>query len=126
VLCETKPRLMERNSEWYHLGLSFHFVIDATRWSIAGTRKETDVKKLITGKYIRLWLFVFALSRCALAQVVPVSNLEELYSAVNNPANAGATLWNLLAHSHRSVWHTPPQRRPDRVPDGYVVDRCGR
>jgi len=50
------------------------------------------VKKLISGKYIRLWLFVLALSRCVLAQVVPVANVEELYSVVNNPANAGATL----------------------------------
>jgi hypothetical protein len=50
------------------------------------------VKKLNSAKHIRLWLFVLALSRCVVAQVVPVSNVEELYNAVNNPANAGATL----------------------------------
>ena len=50
------------------------------------------MKKLISGKYMRLWLFLVALSRCALAQVVPVSNVEELYSEVNSPSNAGATL----------------------------------
>src|SRR5262249_22109115 len=67
----------------------------ASRFMHAGfadTRKEMNVKKLISAKYIRLWLFVLALSRCVLAQVVPVSNVEELYTAVNNPANAGATL----------------------------------
>lgn len=50
------------------------------------------MKKLISSKCIRLWLFLLASSRCVRAQLVPVPNVEELYSAVNNPANAGATL----------------------------------
>jgi hypothetical protein len=37
-------------------------------------------------------LIVFGLSRDARAQTITVSNVEELYSAVNNPANAGATV----------------------------------
>ena len=43
-------------------------------------------------RYILMCLFVFALSREALAQSIPVNTVEELYAAVNNPANAGATL----------------------------------
>ena len=37
-------------------------------------------------------LIALTLSHVAIAQTVPVSNLEELYGAVNNVANAGATL----------------------------------
>jgi len=37
-------------------------------------------------------MIVLALSHCALAQLVQISNVEELYSAVNNPSNAGTTL----------------------------------
>jgi hypothetical protein len=37
-------------------------------------------------------LAAFALGSPAMAQVIPISNIEELYSAVNNPANTGATL----------------------------------
>ncbi|MDT8069716.1 MAG: hypothetical protein ROO76_16260 [Terriglobia bacterium] len=39
-----------------------------------------------------LLLILFATSLGAQAQVVQISNVEDLYSAVNNPANAGATL----------------------------------
>jgi len=39
-----------------------------------------------------LCLIVLALSHCAMAQVIQISNVEELYSAVNNTANAGTTL----------------------------------
>jgi hypothetical protein len=50
----------------------------------------------MTGKYrpyrIMLWLAAFAISHSVAAQVIPVSNVEELYSAVNDPGNAGATL----------------------------------
>jgi hypothetical protein len=72
------------------------------------------VKKLIAGKYIRLWLFVLALSRCVLAQVVPISNVEELYSAVNNPANVGATL--VLAPG--TYWLSPTDHMARPVPKG--------
>jgi hypothetical protein len=37
-------------------------------------------------------VIVLALGPCASAHTVHVSNVEELYSAVNNPTNAGATL----------------------------------
>lgn len=37
-------------------------------------------------------LLMLVLSPCAMAQVIPVSDVESLYSEVNNPANAGATL----------------------------------
>jgi hypothetical protein len=50
------------------------------------------VKKLSSSNRILLWLFALALSPCALAQVIHISNVEELYSAVNNSANAGTTL----------------------------------
>lgn len=42
--------------------------------------------------WIWFCLFMVALGRGASAQTIPVSNVEELYSAVNNPAHAGATL----------------------------------
>ena len=43
--------------------------------------------------HIWLGLVVVGLSpRVAMAQTIPVSNVEELYGAVNDPANAGATL----------------------------------
>ena len=50
------------------------------------------MKKLVSSQWILSWLIVLALSPSALAQVVQITNIEELYSAVNNPANAGATL----------------------------------
>ena len=37
-------------------------------------------------------LIALTVTPCAFAQTIPVSNIEELYTAVNNPANAGATL----------------------------------
>jgi hypothetical protein len=42
------------------------FVHEFRRPSLAQERRA-DVKKLISGKYIRLWLFVLALGRCVLA-----------------------------------------------------------
>jgi hypothetical protein len=39
-----------------------------------------------------LCLIVLALTPCAMAQVIQISNVEELYGAVNNSANAGTTL----------------------------------
>jgi hypothetical protein len=50
------------------------------------------VKKLGSTNCILLWLIVLALSPSALAQVIKISNVEELYSTVNDLANAGATL----------------------------------
>ena len=41
---------------------------------------------------IFLGLIVLAMSSIAGAQLIEISNVEDLYSAVNNPANAGATL----------------------------------
>jgi hypothetical protein len=37
-------------------------------------------------------LVALALSPCVMAQTIPISNVEDLYSAVNNPANTGAML----------------------------------
>lgn len=50
------------------------------------------MRKLGSSNCIFLWLIVLALSACAVAQTIQISNVEELYSAVNDPANAGATL----------------------------------
>lgn len=38
------------------------------------------------------WLIAFLLSPAALAETIPIRNVEELYIAVNNPQNVGATL----------------------------------
>jgi hypothetical protein len=48
------------------------------------------MRKLCLNVCIRL--IVLALTPCAMAQVLQISNVEELYSAVNNPSNAGTTL----------------------------------
>lgn len=50
------------------------------------------MKKLGFSNCVLSWLIVLALYPSALAQVIQISNVEELYSAVNDPANAGATL----------------------------------
>ena len=39
-----------------------------------------------------MWLVLLIVRVVAVAQVVHISNVEQLYSAVNDPANAGATL----------------------------------
>jgi hypothetical protein len=53
---------------------------------------ETDVKRIRSGKCILLWLVMLTLRVAAVAQVIHISNVEELYSAVNDPANTGAAL----------------------------------
>jgi hypothetical protein len=54
---------------------------------------QDGMRKLAICNCIFLWLIVFVLNPCAVAQVtMQVSNVEELYSAVNDPGNAGATL----------------------------------
>ncbi|HEY2472498.1 MAG TPA: hypothetical protein VGI45_32235 [Terracidiphilus sp.] len=50
------------------------------------------MKKLGSRNCIRFWLIVLALSPCAVAQSIQITNVEELYRAVNNSSNAGATL----------------------------------
>jgi hypothetical protein len=50
------------------------------------------VKKTGLSNYTLLWLIVLALGHSAVAQMIQISNVEELYSAVNDPANAGTTL----------------------------------
>lgn len=45
-----------------------------------------------SGNWIFAWLVAVALSPGVMAQTIPVSNVDELYTAVNNTANAGATL----------------------------------
>lgn len=50
------------------------------------------MKKLGSYNRIALWLVVLALAPFAGAQNIQISNVEELYSAVNDPGNAGATL----------------------------------
>jgi hypothetical protein len=53
--------------------------------------KETNVKRLVLGNCVLLCL-VLTLSPSAQAQVIQISNVEELYSAVNDTANVGTTL----------------------------------
>lgn len=50
------------------------------------------MKKTGSSNYIFLWLIVLALGHSAVAQIIQISNVEELYSAINDPANAGTTL----------------------------------
>lgn len=50
------------------------------------------MKRLRSSKFIFLWLVMVALRATVVAQVIQISNVEELYNAVNDPANAGATL----------------------------------
>src|SRR5689334_24142830 len=50
------------------------------------------MKTVIRSSRICMWLLMIVLSPLASAQVIPVSNLEELYEAVNNPNNVGATV----------------------------------
>jgi hypothetical protein len=52
--------------------------------------EEITMKR--SGNWIFPWFVALALSHGVMAQTIPVSNVEELYSAVNNVANAGATL----------------------------------
>jgi hypothetical protein len=54
------------------------------------------MKRIRSGKCILLLLIVLALPVAAVAEAIRISNVEELYSAVNDPANTGAAL--LLAH----------------------------
>ena len=61
--------------------------------SLANTEKEADMKRnFFGGKCILLWLVMLTVRVVAIAQVVHISNVEQLYSAVNDPANAGVTL----------------------------------
>jgi hypothetical protein len=50
------------------------------------------MRKLGFRIYFFLYLIALALSPCAAAQAIQISNVEELYSAVNNSANGGTTL----------------------------------
>ena len=50
------------------------------------------MKKLGFSNCALSWLIVLALCPSAMAQVIQISKVEALYSAVDNPANAGATL----------------------------------
>ncbi|WP_395407227.1 hypothetical protein ACHMW6_11510 [Pseudoduganella sp. UC29_106] len=54
----------------------------------------------------KLWLVMCVLNPAALAQTIPIGDIEELYSNVNNPANAGATL--LLAPGRYVLTTTDP------------------
>ena len=50
------------------------------------------MKRLCSGKWVLLLSVLMALPAAAVARVISVSNVDALYDAVNNPANAGATL----------------------------------
>ena len=50
------------------------------------------MKKIRSGKCILLCLVMLTLHVVAVAEVIRISSVEELYSAVNNPANTGAAL----------------------------------
>jgi hypothetical protein len=85
------------------------------------------VKKLSSSICILMWL-IGLLGSAAVAQVIQISNIEELYSAVNNPANIGATLvlapGNLDALGHRFERRTAAKWRTDPAADGYVDRWC--
>src|SRR3954447_19731772 len=55
-------------------------------------------------------LLVLSVRQTAWAQTIPVTNVEELYSAVNNSANAGAIL--LLSPGTYSLSPTDPNGVP--------------
>ena len=42
--------------------------------------------------YIAAWLIVLGISEAVAAQTITVSNVDELYNAVNDPGNAGITI----------------------------------
>ena len=50
------------------------------------------MKWLSSGRCALLLSVLMALPSAAVARVIPISNVDALYDAVNNPANAGATL----------------------------------
>jgi hypothetical protein len=54
--------------------------------------KETEVKKLAPSKWFLSLLVMLTLRAAAVAQEIQISTVEELYSAVNDSANARATL----------------------------------
>lgn len=77
-----------------------------------------------------LGLMALALSPAALAQQIPIPNVEELYVAVNNPANAGSTL--LLAPGTYVLSATDPYGAPrphggrlELQPDMSIVGVAG-
>jgi hypothetical protein len=57
-----------------------------------------------------LCLVVLAINSSAVAQVIQISNVEELYSAVNNPGNAGTTL--VLSAGNYMLSATDPNGTP--------------
>jgi hypothetical protein len=59
---------------------------------ISQSQKETIMRKIAPANAKSLGLVLLALSPRIFAGTVPITNVEELYNAVNNPANAGATL----------------------------------
>jgi hypothetical protein len=84
------------------------------------------VKKLSSSICILLGLIAVALSRSASAQVIQISNVEELYSAVNDPANAGATLvlssgTYLLSVSDSNNLPRPKGGRIELQPDMSII-----
>src|SRR5258707_8398024 len=62
------------------------------RFTREQTLRRLTMRKLGSNINTFLCLIVLALSPCAMAQMIQISNVEELYSAVNNSANAGTTL----------------------------------
>lgn len=71
-------------NNWEH----FHFSVP----HLAMRAKENVVTKLSSCNSVVLCLIVLVLCRFARAQSIQIANVEELYGAVNNPDNAGATL----------------------------------
>lgn len=50
------------------------------------------MQRICSGKCILLWVVMFTLPVAAVARMIKISNVEELYSAVNDPTNTGASL----------------------------------
>lgn len=74
-----------------------------------------------SGKCILLWLVMLIVRVVAVAQVIQISRMEELYSAVNHPGNTGAALvltpGTYMLSSIDSKGAERPNRE-DRVADG--------
>ncbi len=50
------------------------------------------MNRICSSRCILFWLVMLTLRVTAVAQIIQISNVEELYGAVNDPANAGASL----------------------------------
>lgn len=76
------------------------------------------MKGICSNRCILFWLAMLTLRVTAAAQVIQISNVEELYSAVNDPANAGAAL--VLAPG--TYWLSPTDSKSAQRPNGGRIE----